>query len=198
VKIDRSLAIAACAAVVVVSALPAWPVSRGQTAPAPGRVGEMTPQQARREVDQITKDLREARALSRSIAEKSVREQMERLLSRAELRARDLSDALAKAGRPQPAAPAAISAADFERLLNGLKQEAFDDRKFTYIENFASKAPLSCAQATVLLKSFAFDDGRLKAVKLLYPKLVDPQNFNDVLSAFVFKKAEARNAVGLK
>jgi hypothetical protein len=50
------------------------------------------------------------------------------------------------------------------------------------------------------LKCFAFDEGRIKAIKVLYPKLIDRQNFNDVLNAFVFdnSKADARKAVGLK
>jgi hypothetical protein len=87
-----------------------------------------------------------------------------------------------------------------EKLLKGLKQEPFDQGKLTYIENFAAARPLSCEQAATLLKCFAFDEGRIKAVKLLYPRLIDRQNFNDVLSTFVFdkSKAEARKAVGLK
>jgi hypothetical protein len=186
-------------AVVVAAAVLMSPMTHGQEQ-TPGKSGGITPVQARREVDQIAKDLREARALNHGIADTALREKMELILSRAELRARDLSERLAKASvaQPKPAAPVALPAPDFEKLLKGLKQEAFDEGKFTYVENFASKAPLSCAQVATLLKCFAFDEGRLKAVKLLYPKLVDPQNFNDVLNAFVFKKAEARKAVGLK
>ena len=50
------------------------------------------------------------------------------------------------------------------------------------------------------MKCFTFDEGRIKAAKVLYPKLVDRHNFHDVLDVFIFEnsKAEARKAVGLK
>jgi hypothetical protein len=201
-KIARPLAAVGCTAVAVALAWPISPMSRGQSGPPPGRGGGISPVQVRNEVDQIVKDLREARTLAERIGDKAVREKMELILSRAELRARDLSDDLARA-RPapaQPSGPAALTAPEFEKLLKGLKQEAFDDGKLTYLENFATARPLTCEQAATLLKNFSFDQGRVKATKLLYPKLVDKQNFNDVLNVFVFPnyKAEARTAVGLK
>jgi hypothetical protein len=178
------------------------PKSSGQAGPTPARSGAITPAQARRRVDEISRDLREARAAAGRISEKAIRERIERLLSQAELRARDLSDELARARSPQPQSPAPmpLPAADFEKLLRGLKKEAFDDGKLRFVQNFAAKGPLSCQQAAALLKCFAFDEGRTKAVKVLYPRLVDPQNFNDVLDVFVFpnSKAEARKAIGLK
>jgi hypothetical protein len=189
---------AACTAVVVTLAAAMSPISRGQAGPPPRKSGGITPLQARKEVDQIIGDLREARTLAVKIGDKAIRDKMELILNRAELRARDLSDDLAQARPAQPLT--ALPAADFEKLLKGLKQEPFDQGKLTYIENFATERPLNCEQAATLLKCFAFDDVRIKAVKVLYPKLIDRQNFNDVLSAFAFEsnKAAARKAVGLK
>ena len=164
----------------------------------PRKSGGITPLQARKELDQIIGDLREARTLALKIGDKAIRDKMGLILNRAELRARDLSDDLAQARPAQ--SQTALPAADFEKLLKGLKQEPFDQGKLTYIENFATARPLNCEQAATLLKCFAFDEGRIKAIKVLYPKLIDRQNFNDVLNTFVFdkSKAEARKAVGLK
>ena len=41
---------------------------------------------------------------------------------------------------------------------------------------------------------------RIAELKVIYPKLVDPQNLNDVLAVYKFpsSRAEARKAVGLK
>jgi predicted nucleic acid-binding protein len=120
-----------------------------------------------------------------------------------QLRARDLADDLARTRPPlasQSPAAIALPAKDFDKILNGLKKEAFDEGKLTYVENFAATRPLSCERAAALLKCFTFDEGRVKAVKVLSPKLIDRHNFNDVLNTFVFEssKAEARKAVGLK
>ncbi len=60
------------------------------------------------------------------IGDKAIREKLELVLSQAELRARDLSDELARArpAQSQPAAPAAMAGADFDKLLKGLKERA--------------------------------------------------------------------------
>jgi hypothetical protein len=174
---------------------------RGQVGPASENGGGLSPAQARKQVDDIAKDVREARAAAARIGDKALRERIERLLGQAELRARDLSDQLARARGPRaPAAPVPLSSAEFDKLLKGLRKEPFDEGRLKYVENFASKAPLYCEQGAALLKCFAFDEGRVKAAKLLYPVLVDPRNFNDMLDTFVFDrfKAEVRKAVGLK
>jgi hypothetical protein len=178
------------------------PMSRGQVGPASEKIKGITPARAKTEVDQIARDLGDARKLATKIGDRAIRERMELILSRAELRARDHSNELARARPPQtePPAPVVLSPADFDKLLSGLKKEAFDGGKLTYVENFASKRPLTCEQTASILKCFAFDKDRVNAVKLLYPVIVDRHNFNDVLNAFAFEtgKADARKAVGLK
>jgi hypothetical protein len=175
------------------------PPTRGQDRPSQEKRGTITPARAREEVDQIVKDLREARTIAQRVGDRPMRDQLELILGRAELRARGLSDDLARA-KPAPVAPALLTAADLDKLVNGLSKEPFDPGKFTYLENFGATSPLTSQQAARLLKSFTFDDHRLKAAQLLYPKLVDRQNFNEVLDTFVFdaNKAAARKAVGLK
>lgn len=176
--------------------------SHAQTSPSVERDGSrgISPAQAKQEIDAIVKDLRDARASAGRINDRAIREKIEGLLSRAELRARDLSDALARTRPSQSQAAAPLPAEQFEKLLKGLKNEAFDEGKLTYIENFASRVPLSCAQAAALLSCFAFDVKRIEAIKPIYPNLVDPLNFNDVLAVYKFSssRAEARRAVGLK
>ena len=173
--------------------------TRGQDTPPQGKGRTITPAQAREEIDQIVKDLREARSVAQRVGDKATREKLELILGQAELRARNLSDDLAKA-KPAPPAPVVLTASDLDKLVNGLTKEAFDPGKLTYLENFGATTPLTCQQAARLLKCFTFDEHRVKAAKLLYPKLVDRQNFNDVLDAFTFdvNKAAARKSVGLK
>ncbi len=169
--------------------------SRGQS-PAQ-KSDSISPAKAREEVDLIVKDLREARAIASKIDDKKLREQMELALGQAELRARNLSEELAKA---KPAGPAVLSSVEYDRLHAALKKEVFDKRRITFIENFATARPLTCQQAAGLLKCFDFDELRGKAATVLYPKLVNRQDFNEVLNTFTFEtnKANVRRAVGLK
>jgi hypothetical protein len=189
-------------AVVITLAVAMTPAGRGQPVSPPKKSGGITPLQARNQVDQLIKDLREARALTPKIGDRAIREKMELILNRAELRARDLSDELARArpAQSQATAPAALPTAAFESLLKGLKRETFDSGKATYIENFAVTRPMSCEQAAALLKCFDFDKERIRAAELLYPHLVDRENFHEVLKVFVFdsSKNEVKKAVGLK
>jgi hypothetical protein len=174
------------------------PTSRGQTEPRSGRDRPITPAQAREQLDLIGKELREARSIASRIGDKAIRDRLEAILGRAELRTRDLADDLAQV--KSTTTPTALPEADFDKLLDGLKKEVFDPGKLAFVENFAAGKPLSCQQAAALLKSFNFDELRIKAAKVLYPRLIDRQNFHEVLGTFIFdnNKAEVRKAVGLK
>jgi hypothetical protein len=200
VKIDRfQTAVAVAGAAIALACL--GQASIGQAGQGAARKEGITPARAREVVDQLAKDLREARSLAEKIGDKALREKMGLVLAQAELKARDLSTELAHSGRVAgPTAPPPLSADEFAKLLKGLSAETFDKDKAIYVENFCVARPLTCAQAAELLKRFDFDDARVKAVAALYPKLVDPNNFNDVLATFTFdgKKQEARKAVGLK
>ncbi|MFO0889728.1 MAG: DUF4476 domain-containing protein [Isosphaeraceae bacterium] len=185
----------------VVMAVTMGPGLRAQVGAPRAGAGGITPAQARGKVDDIADDLRQARAAAGRIGDRAVRSRVEGLIRRAEQKARDLSEELARsqAARAQ-APPTPLAAADFEKLLKGLKAENFDDGKLTFIQNFVAKAPLTCEQAAALLKAFSFDDKRIDALKAIYPKLVDPHNLNEVLAVYSFSssRAEARKAVGLK
>ncbi len=138
-------------------------------------------------VDGLKKDLRDARRLLVDVNDRKLRDQLELLLSRAALKAEDLEDFFAGSSRGGAKLP--ISDADFAKLLKNLKEQAFDEQKVEFIETFAKGRPLSCAQATELLKTLAFDDGRIKAAIILHPGLVDAENFFEVLKVFPFESS---------
>ncbi|MDA1055451.1 MAG: DUF4476 domain-containing protein [Planctomycetota bacterium] len=135
-------------------------------------------------VDGLKKDLCDARRLLVDVNDRKLRDQLELLLSRAALKAEDLEELLASSSRGQAKLP--ISDEDFSKLLKNLKDQSFDEQKVEFIETFAKGRPLSCAQATELLKTLSFDDGRIKAAIILHPGLVDAENFFEVLKVFPF------------
>jgi len=75
---------------------------------------------------------------------------------------------------------------DFAKILQGVKAESFDDGKVSFLEGLGKKRFFTCDQARQILATFSFDDDRVKAAVLLYPQLVDQENFFMVLKVFTF------------
>jgi hypothetical protein len=152
-------------------------------------------------VDKVIADLKEARKLVPTISDKTLREKLELLISRAELSAGDVRKELMDLMHATPARPSAgMPAPEFAKFLEALKKNAFDKDKVTFMQNFGARQPFTCEQAATLLKTFSFDDGRSEAAAVLYPNLLDPGNFYQVLDVFTFdsNKAALRKKLGLK
>jgi hypothetical protein len=84
--------------------------------------------------------------------------------------------------------------------MKSLKAESFDEGKGSFVALFAQKGRLTCEQAREILKTFSFDDDRVKSAVLLYPRVTDPENFFKVLDVFSFgsSKDEVRKKLGVK
>jgi hypothetical protein len=149
-------------------------------------------------VKEMAADLREARELIKKVADKPTRERLELLITRSELRAVEIEKSLATATPAGATAP--LPAEDFAKLLKGLKAEAFDEGKASFVALFAAKGRLTCAQAKEMLKAFSFDEDRIKSAVVLYPRLTDPENFFTVLDVFTFggSKEEVRKKLNVK
>lgn len=140
---------------------------------------------------ELAADLKEVRELLKKVTDKATRDRIELLVTRSELKALELEKSLAGAATNPP--PMAISAENFAKLLKGLKAESFDDGKVGFIATFATNGRLTSEQARELLKTFSFDDGRIKSALALHPRLTDPENFFTVLDVFSFDSS--RNKV---
>ena len=60
------------------------PPSEGQDRPSQQRSGAITPSQAREEVDEVVKDLREARLIAARFGDKATRDRLDLILGQAE------------------------------------------------------------------------------------------------------------------
>jgi hypothetical protein len=154
--------------------------------PAPGGKDKPSPaSKAEAEARSLAADLREARELLKKAPNKQTREQLELVLSRAELRAIDLQKALAALAGPAKPVPTAPEA--FAKVLKGLKAESFDKDKLAFLKGLGGASRYTSEQARELLQAFSFDDHRVTAALLLHPRLTDPGNFFTALEAFSFK-----------
>lgn len=79
-----------------------------------------------------------------------------------------------------------LSNQSFSILYNKVKKASFDDNKFDLIEVASLGCYYSCSQAVRLMKIFTFDDERLKALSMMAPHIVDPQNATDIYKLFTF------------
>ena len=76
--------------------------------------------------------------------------------------------------------------ASFSKLYNKVKKASFDDNKFDLIEVASLGCYYSCAQVVRIMKIFSFDDEQLKALKMMAPHIVDPQNAIVIYQLFSF------------
>ena len=76
--------------------------------------------------------------------------------------------------------------ASFSKLYNKVKKANFDDNKFDLIEVASLGCYYSCAQVVRIMKIFPFDDEQLKALRMMAPHIVDPQNAIVIYQLFSF------------
>ena len=92
---------------------------------------------------------------------------------------------MGKEPRKEPMSPRA-----FASLLRMLEEASFSDEKYSIVREAASKNYFTSQQVLQILKKFDFEDDRLKVAKLLYPRVVDPENFFIVYDAFTFSSSK--------
>ncbi len=174
---------------------------------------EHTPPEAT--ISQILADLREARGMLDSIAPSQLREHLDRLLARAELKADDLRRHLAgPPGAPEPHGPPgpprpheppgphgppAATPDDFDTILQAIKKRWPDRERVALIREMGTGGRFTSAQVRALLERFDFDDDRVEAAVLLYPKVTDRESFFQVLDTFKFsfRRDEVRKRLNL-
>lgn len=153
-------------------------MSSGQTADKPKKSGAA---KLADEAKALAKELRDARESVKKVSDKELRDKLELQLARAELRALSLKEKLDAI----PTTRAAISDADFQKLLKVIKAERFDKGKVTTITSLKG-IRLTCEQLKTILKTFDFDDGRVTSGVYLYPMLTDPENIFIIDEVFTF------------
>lgn len=159
-------------------------------------------------ISQILADVREARGTLDAIREPQVRERLDLLLARAELEADELRRHLAGSPRPPrphgppgppgphvppgppgphgPHGSPAATPEGFEIILEAIKKRWPDRERVALIREMGTGGRFTSAQVRAMLERFDFDDYRVEAAVLLYPKVVDRENLIQALEAFKF------------
>lgn len=124
---------------------------------------------------------------------------IDRSLVRLQMRLGRLRDEVAMvpgapAAPPAPPAPQAISHAHLEDLLGQMGHEPFAKGKLRVLGSAAAWAYFTTNQVVAILRRFTFGHDKLAALRLLAPRIIDPENGYHVYGAFTFDsdKAAAR------
>lgn len=88
--------------------------------------------------------------------------------------------------------PYSMSDDEFALLARKVKSASFDDNKFDLLEVATIGCYYTCAQCARLMKTFSFDDSRLRALRIMAPHIVDPQNVSQITVLLTFSDNKDR------
>lgn len=89
-------------------------------------------------------------------------------------------------GPPPPLEPVAMGPQDFGRLAAAVDGESFSDDQLDLIRTAANHSWFNIDQTVALLEHLSFSSDKLKALEILRPRIVDPQNSHQLNEAFTF------------
>ncbi len=87
---------------------------------------------------------------------------------------------------PPVAEPIATDPASFDRILSSVQRESFSDQKLAILRSAAMDHRFTSAQAARLMDAFDFGQDQVEAGAILYPAVVDPENWYQVYEVFDF------------
>jgi hypothetical protein len=92
----------------------------------------------------------------------------------------------APAPAPVPAVHQPMTAGEFSTLVSNVEEESFADDKKSVIQIAAKSHWFTMDQLIRLVGLFNFSEDKVETVRMVYPKVVDPENAHNLLSAFTF------------
>jgi len=95
---------------------------------------------------------------------------------------------------PQPAGPFAMDNGRFSEIVSAIQSESFANGKLAVLRDATDYAWYSSAQVVRIIGLFDFGPGKLKALQIVAPQIVDPDQSFKIYSAFDFdsNKKKAR------
>ena len=123
--------------------------------------------------------------------DRAVAEQLAEVRARLKSLHRVVAEARPAPRRPKvrPAAPQAMSKSQFKRLIRALDDAPFRDDKRAVLRRALPHHHFTSAQARTIAREFPFSDGKVAALTALHPRVVDPENFEQVYSDLNFSRA---------
>lgn len=89
---------------------------------------------------------------------------------------------------PEPVAPVMhpMTPADFHQLLSALEAEGFSKGKFRVLQSAIPHNNFTVEQVKKVMKKFSFSKGKTRAAAMMYPRILDKNNFYKVYEELPF------------
>lgn len=78
----------------------------------------------------------------------------------------------------------------FDRFLQTMKNASFDSNRTKQIEASVLTTSFTSEQCLKLFNTYSFDNERIKFLKIIYPRIVDKQNFFIVIDKLTFSSSK--------
>ncbi|MEL6343234.1 MAG: DUF4476 domain-containing protein [Myxococcota bacterium] len=79
---------------------------------------------------------------------------------------------------------------ELNQIRVAINNEAFADDKMAVLLAATAGRPMTTAQARSLVNLFTFDDDKVEAAVILYPQVVDPEQWFTMYSALTFRSSK--------
>jgi Domain of unknown function (DUF4476) len=93
---------------------------------------------------------------------------------------------------PPPPVVRPMEEGAFAQLLQAIKREPFAGNQVSVLTQAAGYNNFVVEQVARVLTLFSFDDGRLQALQVLQPRILDPQNGFKLTALFTFEESKQR------
>lgn len=82
--------------------------------------------------------------------------------------------------------PIPMSDSEFSSLLNSIENESFESDKLSIIQISAKYNNFTVSQVIKIIALLSFSSGKIEAVKLTYPNVLDKFNSHNIINSFTY------------
>lgn len=86
----------------------------------------------------------------------------------------------------------AVNDKDFQQLYDKVKQKPFKDEKLELLAMGVANKYFTCKQTIRLMSIFSFDDEQLSVLEIVAPRIVDAENYEDIIKSLSFISSEEK------
>ena len=87
---------------------------------------------------------------------------------------------------PVEEGPYSISDNEFNQLIESIRNESFEENQISVVEISSQYNFFIVNQVIAVINEFTYSSGKLKALELLYPNVIDPENSHLIIKAFTY------------
>lgn len=91
-----------------------------------------------------------------------------------------------------PTGPQVVSSQDLSRIRSSIAAESFSDDRLAILRDASRGRYFTSAQVLSMMELFSFSDDKVEAAVILFPRVVDQQNWYTVYSGLTFSSDKDR------